>query len=252
MPAMPMRVYMTLTLRNHPIGVNQTTYGDATNRGWPGARPGLPYFVVQLLPPPAVRPAGAKGQHRRRLHLPQRRRHRRHGRLHVLRQPQLQPQPPAAAGRHPRPDRPEHRADAAALPQVPRLPGLLSAGDEHLRAGRATAAVYEEALSHPQVVGLAIGTRPDCVPDEVLDLARRARRPTRTSVRRVRHADDPRPLARLDEPRPSSRRDARRGRAQPRPRLRNRRPRRSSACPANRTPTCWPRPAKLAGSASTR
>ncbi len=30
--------------------------------------------------------------------------------------------------------------------------------------------VYEEALSHPQVVGLVIGTRPDCVPDEVLDL----------------------------------------------------------------------------------
>ncbi len=31
-------------------------------------------------------------------------------------------------------------------------------------------AVYEEALAHPQVVGLAIGTRPDCVPDEVLEL----------------------------------------------------------------------------------
>jgi uncharacterized protein len=31
-------------------------------------------------------------------------------------------------------------------------------------------AVYEEALSHPQVVGLVIGTRPDCVPDEVLEL----------------------------------------------------------------------------------
>jgi len=31
-------------------------------------------------------------------------------------------------------------------------------------------AVYEEALSHPQIVGLVIGTRPDCVPDEVLDL----------------------------------------------------------------------------------
>jgi radical SAM protein (TIGR01212 family) len=30
-------------------------------------------------------------------------------------------------------------------------------------------AVYEEALSHPQVVGLVIGTRPDCVPDDVLD-----------------------------------------------------------------------------------
>jgi radical SAM protein (TIGR01212 family) len=31
-------------------------------------------------------------------------------------------------------------------------------------------AVYEEALSHPQVVGLVIGTRPDCVPDDVLEL----------------------------------------------------------------------------------
>ena len=30
--------------------------------------------------------------------------------------------------------------------------------------------LYEEALSHPQVVGLAIGTRSDCVPDDVLDL----------------------------------------------------------------------------------
>lgn len=38
--------------------------------------------------------------------------------------------------------------------------------------------IYEAALSHPQVVGLAIGTRSDCVPDETLDLieelARRA------------------------------------------------------------------------------
>lgn len=30
--------------------------------------------------------------------------------------------------------------------------------------------LYETALSHPQVVGLAIGTRSDCVPDDVLDL----------------------------------------------------------------------------------
>jgi uncharacterized protein len=29
--------------------------------------------------------------------------------------------------------------------------------------------VYEEALAHPQVVGLVIGTRPDCVPNDVLD-----------------------------------------------------------------------------------
>ncbi|HKI31176.1 MAG TPA: TIGR01212 family radical SAM protein [Gemmataceae bacterium] len=30
--------------------------------------------------------------------------------------------------------------------------------------------LYDEALRHPQVIGLAIGTRPDCVPDPVLDL----------------------------------------------------------------------------------
>ncbi len=30
--------------------------------------------------------------------------------------------------------------------------------------------LYETALAHPKVVGLAIGTRPDCVPDDVLDL----------------------------------------------------------------------------------
>lgn len=30
--------------------------------------------------------------------------------------------------------------------------------------------LYREALSHPQVVGMAIGTRSDCVPDDVLDL----------------------------------------------------------------------------------
>ena len=30
--------------------------------------------------------------------------------------------------------------------------------------------LYEQALSHPQVIGLAIGTRPDCVSDDTLDL----------------------------------------------------------------------------------
>lgn len=30
--------------------------------------------------------------------------------------------------------------------------------------------LYLEALDHPEVVGLVIGTRPDCVPDDVLDL----------------------------------------------------------------------------------
>ncbi len=43
-------------------------------------------------------------------------------------------------------------------------------------------ALYEEALSHPRVVGLAIGTRPDCVPDEVLDLLSEMARRTYVSV----------------------------------------------------------------------
>jgi radical SAM protein (TIGR01212 family) len=30
--------------------------------------------------------------------------------------------------------------------------------------------LYDEALEHPQIIGLAIGTRPDCVPDPILDL----------------------------------------------------------------------------------
>jgi radical SAM protein (TIGR01212 family) len=30
--------------------------------------------------------------------------------------------------------------------------------------------VYDQALAHPKIVALAIGTRPDCVPDDVLDL----------------------------------------------------------------------------------
>jgi uncharacterized protein len=30
--------------------------------------------------------------------------------------------------------------------------------------------LYDEALSHPDIVGLSIGTRPDCVSDEILDL----------------------------------------------------------------------------------
>jgi len=35
---------------------------------------------------------------------------------------------------------------------------------EHLRA------LYQEALAFPQVVGLSVGTRPDCLGDEILDL----------------------------------------------------------------------------------
>jgi hypothetical protein len=33
-------------------------------------------------------------------------------------------------------------------------------------------ALYDEGINHPDVVGLSIGTRPDCVSDEVLDLIR--------------------------------------------------------------------------------
>jgi radical SAM protein (TIGR01212 family) len=33
--------------------------------------------------------------------------------------------------------------------------------------------LYNEALEHPQVVGLAIGTRPDCVPDPILEMIER-------------------------------------------------------------------------------
>ena len=42
--------------------------------------------------------------------------------------------------------------------------------------------LYEEALTHPKVVGLAIGTRPDCVPDEVLDLIEELARRTYVSL----------------------------------------------------------------------
>jgi radical SAM protein (TIGR01212 family) len=42
--------------------------------------------------------------------------------------------------------------------------------------------VYEEALSHPQVVGLVIGTRPDCVPNDVLDLLQELAARPRDSV----------------------------------------------------------------------
>ncbi len=43
-------------------------------------------------------------------------------------------------------------------------------------------ALYERALEHPQVVGLAIGTRPDCVSDDVLDLLADIGRRTYLSV----------------------------------------------------------------------
>ncbi len=42
--------------------------------------------------------------------------------------------------------------------------------------------VYEEALAHPDVIALAIGTRPDCVPDDVLELLDEIGRRTYLSV----------------------------------------------------------------------
>src|SRR5262245_28117439 len=42
--------------------------------------------------------------------------------------------------------------------------------------------LYEAALTHPKVVGLAIGTRPDCVPDDVLDLLQELATKTYLSV----------------------------------------------------------------------
>ncbi|MCR4413535.1 MAG: TIGR01212 family radical SAM protein [Thermoguttaceae bacterium] len=43
-------------------------------------------------------------------------------------------------------------------------------------------ALYDEALAHPRVVGLIVGTRPDCVPDEVLDLLAGLARRTWVSI----------------------------------------------------------------------
>jgi uncharacterized protein len=43
-------------------------------------------------------------------------------------------------------------------------------------------ALYDEALAHPQVVGLIVGTRPDCTGDEALDLLERMARRTWVSV----------------------------------------------------------------------
>jgi uncharacterized protein len=42
--------------------------------------------------------------------------------------------------------------------------------------------LFEAAISHPKVVGLAIGTRPDCVPADVLDLLEEIGRRTYLSV----------------------------------------------------------------------
>ena len=38
--------------------------------------------------------------------------------------------------------------------------------------------IYEEALNHPRVIGLAIATRPDCIDDKVLDLLKELNKKT--------------------------------------------------------------------------
>jgi radical SAM protein (TIGR01212 family) len=52
--------------------------------------------------------------------------------------------------------------------------------------------VYEEALSHPRIVGLVIGTRPDCVPNDTLDLLQElATRDTPIASRDATHRRHP-------------------------------------------------------------
>src|SRR3982750_2219431 len=87
-----------LTLRNHPIGVNQTTCDERNWAALARCRPTV--LLLKFLPPPGVGPGGAEGQHRRRFYLPERRRDSRNGRLHLLRQPQLQPESKTAPRRH--------------------------------------------------------------------------------------------------------------------------------------------------------
>ena len=43
-------------------------------------------------------------------------------------------------------------------------------------------ALYQDALAHPQVIALSIGTRPDCVPNEVLELLEEIAQDTYLSV----------------------------------------------------------------------
>ena len=102
--------------------------------------------------------------------MPQRRWHRRRGRLHVLRQPQSFS-----------PSRRVRRTDIAR--QIERgIEGLRRRYrvEQYLAYFQPATntygpltklrELYEEALSDPRIVGLVIGTRPDCVPDDVLDL----------------------------------------------------------------------------------
>ena len=56
-------------------------------------------------------------------------------------------------------------------------------------------AVYSEALSHPEVVGIVIGTRPDCIDDEKLDLLEELRM---TPFAPARAKPFPTPIVRIE------------------------------------------------------
>lgn len=59
---------------------------------------------------------------------------------------------------------------ARKYPEMKYLAYFQSFTGTHARAVNALRALYEEAAAHPDVIGLVIGTRPDCLPDEVMDL----------------------------------------------------------------------------------
>ena len=114
--------------------------------------------------------AGAQDRARRRLHLPQPRWQQGHRRLHLLQQQVVQPQrarpahrctrsSTARAARH----RAAHRRAKSFIAYFQAYTNTYANVDE-LRA------LYDEALAEPDVIGLSIGTRPDCVPPPVLDL----------------------------------------------------------------------------------
>ena len=110
--------------------------------------------------------------------------------------------------------------------------------------------VYRQALADPRVVGLAIGTRPDCVPDEVLDLLAELAAGTYLSVEYGLQTIHDRSLAWMNRGH---------GVAAFYDAVERSRGRSfeicatsCSGCPGNRLPTCWPRPGKWPGCGSTR
>ena len=126
---------------------------------------------IHTLGSPAATPwrAGAQDRARRRLHLPQPRRQQGHRRLHLLQQQIVRPNgrtPPTLqaqfdAGR---------RAIATAHPRAAKFIAYFQAYTNTYAKVEQLRALYDEALAEPDVIGLSIGTRPDCVPPPVLDL----------------------------------------------------------------------------------